>query len=131
MSCNYLKNPAAGPKAALKIQPGQGGGVFNGKRNGKKSNFWHRFHWDPSPSLPAFAAASLLETVTEILEAWGRCRSGVAGGESLLKLLAIIRLAAGRGGRRGEGEVLRPEGLRRAQQASVLSAKLKSSPSLG
>lgn len=71
----------------------------------EKSNVWWRFRWDPSPSLPAFVAASLFETVTEILEVWGRCRRGVAGGESLLKLLAIIRLAAGRGGQCSEGEV--------------------------
>ena len=84
--------------------------MFNGKQEVKNS-FWHCFHRDLSPSLPAFAAASLLETVTEILEAWGCCRMGVAGGESLLKLLAIIRLAAERGGRHGEGEVLNPKGL--------------------
>lgn len=69
------------------------------------------FCWDLSPSLPAFAEASLLETVTEILEVWGRGRSGVAGGESLLRLLAIIRLAAGRGGRHSEGDVLNPKEL--------------------
>lgn len=47
-----------------------------------------------SSSLPALFAASLLETVTEILEVSGR-RAGVAGGESRLKLLAIMREAAG------------------------------------
>lgn len=51
----------------------------------------------PPPQAPAlaFLAAILLDTVTEILEALvSGLRMGVDGGESRLKLFAIIRVAA-------------------------------------
>lgn len=63
-----------------------------------------------SSSLPALFAASLLETVTEILEASG-LRAGVAGGESLLRLLAIMREAAGSRARGGRRELMPHKGI--------------------